>query len=325
MGKRSRTPLCYRLIGWFISFLFLLSLISPVGLVQADNKTGFVITSLSVAEPEICIGQKVSVFGDYEFNLDPALPLVPLAGPDVIKTHAGVGTTGPQNLYPGVPSGSFEFDYQGVKVGTDQITAGIIYAGKTVDEKSVSINVTQKCVYSYRFIAYQDSFVTQPDESYTIRNTITASGKLVTDPSASITQLTGTTRIELVTDILNFKPPPDCQLFTWSPGYAEGSADVTADISGGLLVKFKIGGPKNFEYLIHVAGECNGAPSSGSAEIDLSPYLQIDPFLEHDFLPEGGTEQIKVDYLDQITRNCYKGGMSCNYDAWLILTREKGE
>jgi len=324
MEKRFRTPLFSRLTGWIVLLIFLLSFISPVGPVQADDQAGFVITSLSPAETEICIGQKVSIFGEYAYNVDPASPLIPLAGPDRIITHAGVGTTGPQNLYPGVPSGSFEFEYQGVEAGTDQVTASIIYAGKTVEGKPVAITVTKKCVYSYRLVAHIISDASKGNVIDKFENTITIGGKLVTDYSTSMTLLTGTTRVEVVTDYLEFKMP-DCALFTWSPGYAEGSADVRADLSSSSLVKFQIGLPKNLDWVYKAAGECDGQAAGVSDNIDLTQFLHDDPWVEQDFLPEGGTKQIKMYFLDQAMRNCAKGGMQCDYNATLTLTREKGE
>jgi hypothetical protein len=322
MEKRFRAPVYFRWIGVVILLLSLLCMTWPAATpAQAQEKTGFVITSLSPAESQICIGQKVSVFGEYAYKHSPDDPLVPLGGPDKIVTKGGQGGTDPQNLYPGLPSGSFEFEYVGVKAGQDLIFADIIYDGKSVDEGKAPITVTQKCIYSYRLVEHLivdaskgDSIIDKFEE------TLKTVGKVVLDNSVSSIQLTGTSKIEETTDYLDVKAP-NCKLITWSPGYAVGYVKATADISSGSLVKFQIAKPEKFDWLFNFEMVCDGRPSSKSLVFDLSQAMQ-DPLVEEEFLPDGGTKVIKSDPYKQA---CQKGGMTCTYNVTLTVTRERGQ
>ena len=326
MQKRSRQ---YRIFRWG-SLVFLLAglvLVAPAArpAQAADEASGWVITSLTTAEPEICIGQKVSVFGEYNYVTSSSNPLTPLTGPDKIITHAIKGNTGPQNLYSGTPSGSFEFEYEGVKDGQDTITAEIIASGQSTGSKSVPINVTKTCVYSYSLVATMDSSKQGGGASIAFKNVITAQGKLTVDISGNRTHLTSNRRIEATTTLTQFSVP-DCENATTQPGYAAGSVLAEADLSSQRLVMLKINAPKNFDWIYQDQGACDGHSIQVGKTFDLSQLTKNAPdWIEQDFLPDGGTVNLKLDMFEQALDNCQKGGMSCSYTATLKLTRQKGE
>ena len=326
MLKRSHL---YRCIHWMILAMLLsvLALAAPAArsAQAADSSTGWVITSLTTAEPEICIGQRVSVFGSYTYMTSTSVPLMPLTGPDKITTHATLGNTGPQNLYPSTPAGSFEFEYEGVKAGQDQIVVTIISDGKSALVKSAPITVTKSCVYSYSLVATLDSSGQSGGVFLSYRNTIKANGKLAVDSSGDRTHLTGGTRIADNTTWTQFSMP-GCESSTPNPGFAEGVVTATADLSSQRLVTLKIDAPKNFDWVYKDEVECDGHPLPVNMGFDWSQFTKNAPdWIEQDFLPQGGTYSIKLDIFEQALNDCASHGMNCSYSASLTLTREKGE
>jgi|WetSurMetagenome_2_1015567.scaffolds.fasta_scaffold57232_2 hypothetical protein len=328
MEKRSRIFRSSMFIGLAVVFLmFVVTFLFTVP-VQAQDKQGWFISSLQTSEPEICLGQQVSVYGEYDYNVGVVTgdlaPLVPLSGPEKIVTHAVIGDTSPKNLVPGLNTGSFAFDYIGTKEGQDKIVVTIIDKGETVNTKTIPITVMKKCIYSFRLVAHMISSDKSGDLSQSFQNTLKAVGKLTSDNAGNQTVLNGSTKIEVVTDYLDFTMP-DCQLFTWSPGFARGSIKATADISSGILLHFQIAPPKNLDWILRTEGACDGESAAVSANIDLASLTHNDPWIEQDFLPEGGTKNIKLDIFEQGLKNCKKGTMTCSYTATLTVTREKGE
>ncbi len=327
----------------FILMVMLLVLASPAPFsAQAAEKSGWVITDLKPAEPEICLGQTISVYGSYAYKTPPpadygplapltgpAQPdLAPLKGPEKITAHANqdMGRIIGMPITPGLVKGDFQFEYFAAKDGQDSIAVDIIDNGKTYKGESVDINVTKKCVYSYRLVAHLFHTYSDSDGSLSDESTLKAVGKVGLEPD-SMTILSSTGQINWTNDWIDLSWPL-CQTTTADMGLARGNLVVSIDLSHEGLIKVTLSKPQSLKFVTAPGLTCNGQPYNYyDINADLLAMFPDDPWIEETFLPEGGTVPVKVFAFDEQCKDNFMaaGHVTCSYEATLTVKREKGE
>ncbi len=322
MKTRHRSPSFTRLFPLAALVCLALSLMLPAQPAQATTGNGWKITSLRPSESETCVGQIIPVYGSYRFVTGPDDPLTPLVGPDRITTAASIGQTSPMNLFPGTPVADFMFDYVANHIGSDQISATLEQNGRPLTSELVGITVKEKCGYNFYLNAVMRTVMQGEDWSEELEWDLSSKGLLTPVEGGDSDKLISRSQIRLVMNVISYNVP-HCTQVVLNPGMATGVVEVTADISSGYLVNVRFAPPERFDWVFTANVICDGKSQLVDVPLDLTRFTSEDPWVEQDFLPSGGTEEVRIPYFEGGLRGVRSGGGSGAYIALLTLRREK--
>ena len=187
---------------------------------------------------------------------------------------------------------------------------------KVVGQNEVTFEV-KKCDYRFELFGQLDADASSGDVQFTFNYVFRAKGLLKADPNKPGYFEANSVKIALETNIITFSMP-DCALFTWKPGYGEGTVDVRAEqLGNNMIVRFSP--PKDLTWKYDVEATCDGEPISVSAQYPETSGK--DPWVEATFPYSAGLQSVQIDKFEEGVNNFKNAGLPATYTAFVTLTR----
>ncbi len=304
----------------------LLSLVLPA--FDAGAANDFYFIQVSQPKTPVCIGEARVI--TVSWDTEPFSDLAPLV-PNSIKDPAPV--TGPRTIYgqtprkgeldrstmhPAGPSGTTTFKYTANHEGPEVlIFQAMDNSLKSVGQNEITFEV-KKCDYRFELFGQLDADASQGDVTYTFNFIFRAKGLLKADPNRPGYYEANSVNIALETNIVTFSFP-DCALFTWMPGYGEGTVDVRGEQLGNDTMVVQFSPPQDLTWKLNLQAVCDGDPFSVNAQ-----YPQTgdqDPWVEATFPYSAGIQSVQIINFEEGVNAARSGGMAASYTAFVTLSR----
>ena len=242
----------------------------------------------------------------------------PTTGPRVISAHAPrKGVKDRYTVHPAGPAGTTTFTYTANHEGPEALTLQAMDDNlKSVGQNAVSFEV-KKCDYRFELFGQMDADASGEDIQFTFNYVIRAKGVLKADLNRPGYYEANSVKIVTETVITAFSAP-DCALFTWKPGYGEGTVDVSGEQLGNDTMVVRFSPPKDLIMKYAVSAVCDGQPISVGGEFpDTSGK---DPWVEAIFPYSAGIQSVQIDKFEAGVNNFKNNGMYAAYTAFVTVT-----
>ncbi len=293
--------------------------------VHGQNSKTIYNVDITTGSNSICVGQKTFVDVAYRVNQGQEETKEPSA-----TVSATNGTVAKEGAFPGAGygqwgAGVFNFSFTATTPGTATIVAMINQGDGSA---TTTIKVLEECKYDYKLVVTlhvrgsDGGIVLEWEDVYT------SEGSIVLDTTGSFgTAWDRAATLKRTMKILDMLFPKNdaCNVpaTVWTHTGGTGKVDVIGTIpSTGDSFNIRFRYP-NVESTDSFSTPCKDGPISKDMDTGfVAPDL--DPWVEEDFAPSGGTRQIKIDKFEEAVKLLNGSpGTVAYYFAVLTVTRVK--
>ena len=314
--------------GW-ITLALPQSLVSASNTIRAPKNTYYFL-NISQPKSPVCVGESrvITVSWDTEpfSDLAPLVPTnstdpLPITGPRVLYAQTPrIGEMDRYTMHPAGPAGTTTFKYSANHEGPEVLIFQAMDDNlRNVGQNEVTFEV-KKCDYRFELFGQLDGDASADDVTLTFNFVLRAKGLLQEDPSRPGYFEANNVKITLETNVLTFSFP-ECQLFTFRPGYGEGTVDVRAEQLGNEKVVVRFSPPKDLVWKYDWEAACDGKPISLNMQFPQTG--ESDPWIEATFPGGPGLQDVRLEKFEEGVNNFRRGGMPASYSAFVYLTREQ--
>ena len=316
-------------ITGLISLALQPSIVSASNTIRSPKNTYYFI-QISQPKSPVCVGESrvITVSWDTEpfSDLAPLVPTkstdpLPITGPRVLYAqNPRKGEMDRYTMNPAGPTGTTTFTYTANHEGPEVL----IFQAMDNDLRNVGQNeVTfevKKCDYRFELFGQLDGDASSDEVTLTFNFVLRAKGVLKEDPNRSGYFEANDVKVTLETNVLMFDTP-DCQLFTFKPGYGEGTVDVRAEQLGNNNVVVRFSPPKDLVWKYDWEAACDGKPISINMQFPQTG--ESDPWVVATFPNGSGLQSVRIEKFEEGVTNFTHGGLPASYTAFVYLTREQ--
>jgi hypothetical protein len=319
------------ILSLFITGLIFLTL--PPSFASATNgisspQKNYYFIQISQPKSPVCVGEsrKITVSWDTEpFSaLAPLVPSnikdpLPVTGPRVLYAQTPrKGEMDRYTMHPAGPSGTTTFTYIANHEGPEVLIFQAMDDNlQNVSQNEVTFDV-KKCDYQFELFGQLDADASSEDVVLTFNYVLRAKGLLKEDPNRPGYFEANSVKITLETNVLTFSTP-ECVLFTYTPGYGEGTVDVKAEQLGNENVVVRFSPPQDLVWKYDWQAACDGKPIS--LNMQFPETGNSDPWIEATLPSGSGLQNIRLEKFEEGVNNFKRAGLPASYTAFVYLTR----
>ena len=296
--------------------------------VNSSSPKNYYFIQISQPKEPVCVGESrvITVSWDTEPFSDLA-PLVPskttepkpITGPRVIFAQTPrKGEMDRYTMHPSSPTGTTTFKYIANHEGPEVLIFEAMDDNlQNAGQNEVTFEV-KKCDYQFELFGQLDADASSEDVTLTFNYVLRTKGLLREDPNRSGYFEAKSVKITVETNVLVFNTP-ECVLFTFKPGYGEGTVDVRAEQVGNQSVVVRFSPPQDLVWKYDWEAACDGKPINLNMEFPQTG--ESDPWVEATFPDGTGLQSIRLEKFEEGVNNFNNAGLPASYTAFVYLKR----